>query len=252
MSGCIAVFCDPDRYGLPPSVEIELLQKIGISVATGMHPKSKMPHQDQWTDLCRALSTPGVVALGEIGLDFTVPNHLALEDRLETLLGHVSSPLQVVVVHCRGAKTDRVQEEVNKKCLGVFKRAKQQRKLSASQRIHLHCFNSTPGIVDMWRQEFPNSFFGFTNMVERFILIQCEGLQRVPDSRVLLEYDGSYFEPKGYAVNSPHLFGFVECHVAMVRGQSVEEILSLTHQNADGLYLGSVETSGIPCRLVQE
>ena len=95
VSGCIAVFCDPDRYGYPSSVEIDYLQKNGISVAIGMHPKSRLLYQDQWTDFCRALSTPGVVALGEIGLDFTLPNRSTQEDRLENMLGHITGPFRL-------------------------------------------------------------------------------------------------------------------------------------------------------------
>ena len=254
VSGCIAVFCDPDRYGYPSSVEIDYLQKNGISVAIGMHPKSRLLYQDQWTDFCRALSTPGVVALGEIGLDFTLPIRATQEDRLENLLGHVTGPLQVVVVHCRGERKDHAQVDVNLKCLDVFKRAKQLCKLSASQRIHLHCFGSTPEIVDKWRQEFPNTFFGFTNMVESFSRVQLEGLQMVPNDKILLETDGPYFQPResNYKINAPHLLGFTASHVARARGQPVEEILSLTSQNAEGLYLGTVEESRIPGRLEQK
>ena len=123
-SGCIAVLCDPDCYGYPSSVEIEFLQKNGISVAIDMHPKSRLIHQDQWTVFCRVLSTPGMVALGEIGLDFTLPNQSTHENRLENLLGHVTGPLVVVVVHCRGERKDHAQVDVNLKCLNVFKRAR--------------------------------------------------------------------------------------------------------------------------------
>ena len=118
------MFCDPDRYGYSSSVEIEFVQKNGISEAIGMQPKSRLIHQDQWTDFCRALSTPGVEVLGEFGLDFTLPKHSTQENRLENLLGHITGPLQVVVVHCRGERKNYAQVDVNLKCLNVFKQAR--------------------------------------------------------------------------------------------------------------------------------
>ena len=106
-------------------------------MAIGMLPQSRLLHQDLWTDFCCALSTPGVVALGEIGLDSTLPNHSTQENWLENLLDHVTGSFNLVVVHCRGERKDHAQVVVNLKCLDVFKRAKQLCKLSASQRIHL-------------------------------------------------------------------------------------------------------------------
>ena len=111
----------------------------------------------------------------------------------------------------------------------------------ASQRVHLHCFNSTSGMVDGWCQEFPYCFFGFSNMVKSFYSVQREGLRGVPSDRILLETDGPYFNPTGYEMNAPHLFGIAATHVAWIRGQSMEEILWTTHQDVEGLYLRYVE-----------
>ena len=76
----------------------------------------------------------------------------------------------------------------------------------------------------------------------------------VPNDKILLETDGPYFQPResNYKINAPHLLGFTASHVARARGQPVEEILSLTSQNAEGLYLGTVEESRIPGRLEQK
>ena len=70
VSVCVAVFCDPDRYVFPSGAEIEVLRKRGVQVDIGVHPKARMQHSDQWRDFHLALSTLGMVALGEIGLDF--------------------------------------------------------------------------------------------------------------------------------------------------------------------------------------
>ena len=91
-------------------------------------------------------------------------------------------------------------------------------------------------------------------MVESFSRVQLEGLQMVPNDKMLLETDRPYFQPResDYKVNTSHLLGFTTSHVARARGQQVEEILSLTSQNAEGLYLGTVEESRIPDRLEQK
>ena len=141
---------------LPSGADIEFVRKRGIQVGIGVHPKARMQHPDQWMDFHLALSTPGVVALGEIGLDFSGPSPSTQEARLENLLGYITGPLQVVIVHCRG-RSNQAHLEVNRRYLTVFKRAKEQGKLMASQRVHLHCFNSTSGMVDRWRHDFWNS-----------------------------------------------------------------------------------------------
>ena len=88
-------------------------------------------------------------------------------------------------------------------------------------------------------------------MVRSFGSVQGHGL-RLSSDKILLKIDVSHFKPAGYAVNAPHLLGIAATHVTRVRGQSIEEILQITHQNAEGLSLGNLEASGILDRLIQE
>ena len=59
-------------------------------------------------------------------------------------------------------------------------------------------------------RRFPTlSFDSLILYVEKFTIAQCEGLQRGPSNRILLEMDGPYFNFVCYAVNAHTLIGFL-------------------------------------------
>ena len=96
--GGVLVFCDPGT-----TLSIPLMDG-RWKVAVGLHPKS-FNHDDAYLDQVRTLvqSNPLVAALGEIGLDRTVPDYLWDEqERTFQRLLTFCHPDKVLVLHLRG------------------------------------------------------------------------------------------------------------------------------------------------------
>ena len=247
MRGCTLVFCDPETY--PTLGEIDQLAWQGFTVAIGLHPKKVSSNEFTLAAdvdvLTRLLSSPQVGALGEVGLDYSRgPSRRERERQENTLVGLVkllSSPLQVLVLHCRdqesrGRDYCQVGRPISalERCLELLSPY-----LPRTQRIHLHCFKGSSGLVNAWLGRFPNTHFGFTGLVRSFSSNEREAVRQVPNNRLLLETDGPYFRPDGrFSVNAPHLLGYVARAVATILEKPISEVITLTCDNASRLYAG--------------
>ena len=235
LAGCTAVFCDMDFY--PSPEKIDALALDSVSVAIGVHLKATIMTEDEEMKFIRTFSHPNVVALGEIGLDYTT--HFMDWPRQERqflkLLIHANARNVVVVLHLRGISTDPLARVVTLRGLALCAETLRKR-----QTIHLHCFSGPSDVVREWLKEFPNTYFGFTGMVRNFNYQQCEGLRAVPRDRLLLESDAPYFQPPKFYVNAPCLLGYTAELVADVRREKYEYVLSQTTANALRIYVGTV------------
>ena len=99
--------------------------------------------------------------------------------------------------------------------------------------VYIYTGNSY--LVDAWVKTFPDTYFGFTGMVDSFTSEQEQALQHVEENRLLLETDAPYFG----SPSSPTHLGEVAVLVARCRDVSYEHILELTVANASRLYRGS-------------
>lgn len=235
LAGCTAVFCDVDYY--PTAERTTKMAMEGISVAIGVHPKAHSLTEEEKMKFAVALGHPDVVALGEIGLDYTTPysEWLNQERQFADLLRYAQTKNVIVVLHLRGMTTDNVGRYAYLRGLAVAAET-----LGRPQPFHLHCFTGPPDVVEAWLKRFPNTHFGFTNAVESFNFIQREGLKTVPNNRLLLESDAPYFKPQNYLCNAPCLLGYTASHVARIRGEAYEEVLAQTTTNANRLYGGAI------------
>ncbi|KAJ8315880.1 hypothetical protein KUTeg_006556 [Tegillarca granosa] len=222
--GSVAVFCDPKSY---PSVERLVVLPENKSVAVGLHPKhsgySSEAQAGYVKKLRNLLDHPKVCAIGEIGLDHSVDIkewHCQVE-LLERILPLVKED-KVLVLHCRAMQND-CGTEVYFLLLHFLKRY-----LRPSQRIHLHCYTGNEHVLQEWLKQFPRSYFGFTNLVQRFTDPQIKALCGVDESRLLLETDAPYFPPRGRNWSSPGNLYTTAKAVANHRGVSAEYILEVT------------------------
>ncbi|KAH3821159.1 hypothetical protein DPMN_122919 [Dreissena polymorpha] len=163
-----------------------------------------------------------VVGFGEIGLDLTEPEkdwHHQFQ-LVERLLPSVKQR-HVLVVHCRGMPGDSSTAAF----MLLLHRIKS---VSRIQRMHLHCFTGDSYVVEKWLEAFPETYFGFTNMVEKFDRHQQEAVTRIHESRLLLETDAPYFPLPGNKWSSTNQIHRAARLVAEIRNVSVEAVLAAT------------------------
>ena len=178
------------------------------------------------------MNSPSVVALGEIGLDRTIP--AKLWRRQEEVFRQALSLIRkdkVLVLHLRGTSSDRIGMDVHARCIQIL-----QRKCDYNQPIHLHSFTGDQELVKEWLDSFSDVHFGFTGAVESFSEEQTAGLQSVPMKRLLLETDSPYMKPGGGTVNTPAFIGDVASFVASKLQVSVQYLLRETVKNGLLLY----------------
>ena len=108
--------------------------------------------------------------------------------------------------------------------------------IPSEQRIHLHCFEGSQQLLADWIGEFPNTYFGFTGLVQHFNEAKKQALRSFPESRLLVETDSPYFKIGGRRHSSPALVGMVAKMVADVRGCTWKEVLQVTSSNVRSLY----------------
>ena len=155
---------------------------------SGAHPK----HVEELTPasfntLKYLVPSPDVFALGEIGLDRTVPvKEWRNQDLVfERILSGMAVPDKPIILHLRGQ--DKYGADVHARALGILRR-----KCSWTQRLHIHFFTGTADMVQDWLEEFPHAYFGFSAVVKSFDTEQVDALKAVPSNRLLLETDSKY------------------------------------------------------------
>ena len=219
--GGVVIFCDPPTY--PTRKEAQDLKSQGYSIGIGFHPKGANRYtEEDYTAFGDCLSFLEVTVFGEVGLDYsTNPSswrhqHKALNRILKQL-----QPSMVLVLHAR------TYYQVLYQLKGVVPR---------EQKIHLHCFAGDAALIQDWLEEFPNTWFGFTGLVDSFSEGQKKVLKDLPDDKLLLETDSPYFKLGKRKCSSPGLLGMVANMVAQVRGSTWEEVLEVGRRNASILY----------------
>lgn len=232
--GGVVIYCDPDTY--PSQRFLDRLPE-HISVGIGFHPKhASNTHtriEDGFHQLRRLLRHPRVVALGEVGLDHSVPmRYWAYQVELLEKVLPCLEDRHVLVIHCRGMKGDCGTEAF----LLLLHYLKKH--VRPNQPIHLHCFTGNSYVVGRWLEVFPRTYFGFTNRVSTFNRFQIEALCSIDENRLLLESDAPYFPIEGETVSSPsQLYVWAEI-MARHRQLTVERMLEITLTNARHLYQG--------------
>ncbi|KAK3093350.1 hypothetical protein FSP39_014347 [Pinctada imbricata] len=202
-------------------------------VAIGVHPK----HCDTLTVerslvLKQLLQHPKVVALGECGLDRTVPaSRWSRQDEVFKRMLNLARADQPLILHLRGPQGDAYGVDVHARCLQLMRKI-----CDRNQLIHVHCFKGTVEMVEDWLVEFPRSYFGVTAAVQSFDDSQIAGLRAVPRDKLLLETDSPYFPPGRALVNTPAYLGDVAAFVTAHLDLRPTELYQLTLNNAIALY----------------
>ncbi|KAL3224783.1 hypothetical protein MRX96_026370 [Rhipicephalus microplus] len=204
--GCVAVFCDPDTFK-KRSVWRGLLAEKGVWGAFGCHPHmAKLYDEDIEDAMIDALEQPKVVALGEIGLDYSSNNNC--DHKLQQLvfrrqLQLASKGKLPLVIHSRDATQDTLR---------ILKE-----EMPADWPIHRHCFTGGWTEAQQWMDTFPNLFLGLTPLT-----------------------DAPYFLPKSESnrlkQSHPGMAIHVATQLSAMRGIPLEEVLVAVRQNTRRMY----------------
>ncbi|XP_021353774.1 putative deoxyribonuclease TATDN2 [Mizuhopecten yessoensis] len=229
--GTCACYCDPVTY--PTKEHLATLPE-DMEVAVGVHPKHQYS-QEQFNrvvqELRQLILLPRVGAVGEIGLDHSVPREQWAQQSvmLEKILQLVE-PRHVLVLHCRGITGDS-GAEAYLLLLYYVKKA-----VRPDQRIHLHCFSGDSYVRDQVTSAFSQLYFGFTSMAAKFNNQQSQAVRGINSERVLLETDAPYFARPGTKCSAPNQLFRTASSLARYCKMNPESLLATSVQNARRLY----------------
>ena len=196
-----------------------------LRCAVGVHP-SYVDKADfaELPQLLEIQGDPSVVAIGEIGLDYS--RGKANRDRqiqfLQYQLQLATDVTKPLVIHCREAVAD---------CLGILQDF-------PSLRMVFHCFTGT---VDEAKQILDAGYLiGFTGVITFKPSIQLrEVVKNTPMDQLLIETDAPYLTPeplRKQKVNEPALVTHVAAKVAELKRLTVAQVDEYTTANASRLF----------------
>lgn len=195
-----------------------------IYASVGTHPDTADEVNEELLETYRRMcQNPKVKAIGEIGLDYhyeTIPREVQ-QQAFRMQMGLAEELDMPVIVHERDAHEDgmAIVKEFSK-VKGVF-----------------HCYS---GSAEMARQLVDMGWYiGFTGVLTfKNARKAVETAASIPLERIVLETDCPYMAPEPYRGRRNHsgyLMKMAE-KLAQIRGLSVEEVISITTENAKRLY----------------
>jgi TatD DNase family protein len=197
----------------------------GVWGTAGIHPHDAGAQDRGDLDRVRDLleTVPGMVAVGETGLDYFY-DHSPRESQRASFLRHIELAGELdlpLVVHCREADRDM---------------AAILRDLPDGVRGVLHCFVGDDDLLDAGLDA--GWMISFTGLVTFKNFDGAPRLRRVPDDRLMVETDAPYLAPVPFRGrrNEPAFVVQVCDALAELRGRSVAEMARITTDNARRFY----------------
>lgn len=229
--GCIGSFSDPASISPTLGIWPELLDQEGIWGTFGIHPH-QAKHFDKVVEknLRTALAHKKAVGVGECGLDYSLRSTSPVHVQKEVFLKHINLAKEFkkpLVIHSREAEDD-LYEILSDHDMFEWP-------------IHIHCFTGNHSQLHRFVNEFPNTYFGFTNLVSYPSATGTHTIAKsIPLDRVLLETDSPYFVPeslrKQERFSHPGNVLFVAEEIARLKGKDTDVILSNCRTNVRKLF----------------
>jgi TatD DNase family protein len=201
-----------------------------ISATVGVHPNDCTDLRAAWLEDLRTLAArPGVVAIGEIGLDYC-RNRAPRDVQQRILLDQLDLAAEMglpVVVHDRDAHSD-VAEVLQQWSAGLP---------SGHPRGVLHCFSGDRDLMDAGTTAgFYVSFGGPITYHNAKKAVEMAAA--APWDRLLVETDSPYLSPHPYRGkrNEPAFVRLIAERIAEIRGETVERTVEITGHNAAILF----------------
>jgi TatD DNase family protein len=206
---------------------IAIAERYEVSVAVGIHPhEARNAPRDADAALRALLDAPGVIALGETGLDYYY-DHSPRETQAAVLRMQLRVAADAgfpVVFHQRDAFDDFtavLREEWRKEMRGV-----------------VHCFTGTPPEAQTYVDEF-GLYLGIGGVLTFPNANSLrEAVASVGIARLVLETDCPYLAPvpKRGKRNEPSFVAHTAARLSEVLGMPLEEIVAATDANASRLF----------------
>ena len=191
MEAIITSFCFPDQDKFPSAAELEWWQRRDPPMysCVGIHPRDCNRVNDRWLQkLEDTVSSPHVVALGEVGLDYRVQpsnprNQQTMLRQLVRIAKFKDLPL---VIHARNAKGSMAAYD---DCLRIL-----ESELRPSHPVYLHCFYEDLSAYQRWIKAFPGLYLG---MSPKIVWLPDTSktlpvVRAVPLENILLESDAPF------------------------------------------------------------
>jgi len=205
----------------------------GVFAAVGLQPNylAKLG-PDDWSSIVKLVNQPGVVAVGETGLD-RYWDYSPFDVQQDYFDRHIRLAQQhdlPFVVHMRSCDADIMR---------MLREARQRGLLNGI----MHSFTGDVAMAaECVELGLHISFAGMVTFKKSTELRACAAT--IPPDRLLIETDSPYLSPepvRGKKPNQPaHVRHIAEC-LAIVRGVSLEELAAQTTANAENLF-GIVST----------
>lgn len=221
VSGFVLVGFEERRW---PTTEALCERFPGMVRAAGVHPNSATTWHDGTAEALEAeLAKPGVVALGEIGLDF-FRDDVAPETQREVFERQLELARRLdvpVIIHQRSAEIEVV--ETIERC--------------APLRGVMHCFTGDAAFAE--RCLALGFYLGLGGVLTfpRSDALR-DAIRQAPEDRLLLETDAPFIAPQPWRGqrNEPAYVAAVAEQLAELRGCSVADIAERTTRNALALF----------------
>jgi len=198
----------------------------GVYAAVGIHPESAKDVQNEDFDRIESLAThPKVVAIGEIGLDYyweTAPRETQ-KRVLQTQIEIARKVKRPIIIHNREATADTVAL-LEASCQGTVRGV-------------MHCFTgSYETALQCIRMGFFISYGGPVTFKNARNVHEVAA--RTPAEALLVETDSPYLTPHPFRGkrNEPAYVRYVAEQLAVLRNESVDELVARTTQNALHLF----------------
>ena len=200
----------------------------GLYAAVGIQPNYVAESDaDAWDKIVRMVTEPGVVAVGETGLDRHW-DYTPWDQQQDSFDRHIRLAQQhglPFVVHMRDSDDD---------ILRMLREAHRRGPL----RGIMHSFTGSPEMAAKCVElGLHISFAGMVTFKKSSALRACAAT--IPDDRLLLETDAPYLSPepvRGKRPNEPANLPFTASCVAETRGVSLERLAAQTMANARALF----------------
>lgn len=191
-----------------------------VSASVGLHPNEQGGHDPDIAELVEHAQHPGVVAIGETGLDY-FRSEGELEWQRDRFRRHIAAAKQSgkpLIIHSRDAKEDTLRilaEESAGEIGGV-----------------MHCFT---GDWDMAKRAMDLNFhISFSGIVTFKSAVKLQEVAlKIPEEYMLVETDSPYLAPVPHRgkPNHPALVRHVAEYIAELRGETYAQVAGVTTRN---------------------